>query len=113
MMLTTATKKGDAWVIKGHKWFITGAGVADHFILLARTSDDPRRGLTTFLFHKDQPGWELKRRIPIMGPEEHGVHCAQRDVCQLRQCVRSGATVPDLVSYRPGSFFVCLHANAD
>ncbi len=41
----------------------------------ARTSDDPRRGLTTFLFHKDQPGWELKRRIPIMGPEEHGGHC--------------------------------------
>jgi acyl-CoA dehydrogenase len=75
MMLTTATKKGDTWVIKGHKWFITGAGVADHFILLARTSDDPRRGLTTFLFHKDQPGWELKRRIPIMGPEEHGGHC--------------------------------------
>jgi acyl-CoA dehydrogenase len=75
MMLTTATRKGDIWVIKGHKWFITGAGVADHFILLARTSDDPRRGLTTFLFHRDQPGWELKRRIPIMGPEEHGGHC--------------------------------------
>jgi acyl-CoA dehydrogenase len=75
MMKTTATKHGDTWVIKGHKWFITGAGVSDHFILLARTSDDPRRGLTTFLFHKDQPGWKLVRRIPIMGPEEHGGHC--------------------------------------
>jgi acyl-CoA dehydrogenase len=75
MMRTTATKRGDTWVIKGHKWFITGAGVADFFILLARTSDDPRRGLTTFLFHKDQPGWKLVRRIPIMGPEEHGGHC--------------------------------------
>jgi acyl-CoA dehydrogenase len=75
MMRTTATKRGDTWVIKGHKWFITGAGVADFFILLARTSDDPRRGLTTFLFHKDQPGWKLIRRIPIMGPEEHGGHC--------------------------------------
>jgi acyl-CoA dehydrogenase len=75
MMQTTATRRGDTWVIKGRKWFITGAGVADHFILLARTSDDPRRGLTTFLFHKDQPGWTLERRIPIMGPEEHGGHC--------------------------------------
>ena len=75
MMKTTATRKGDTWVIRGRKWFITGAGVADHFILLARTSDDPRRGLTTFLFHKDQPGWKLERRIPIMGPEEHGGHC--------------------------------------
>jgi acyl-CoA dehydrogenase len=75
MMRTTATKHGDTWVIKGHKWFITGAGVADHFIVLARTSDDPRRGLTTFLFHKDQPGWKITRRIGIMGPEEHGGHC--------------------------------------
>ena len=75
MMLTRATKKGDKWVIQGRKWFITGAGVADHFILLARTSDEPRRNLTAFLFHKDTPGWEIERRIPIMGPEEHGGHC--------------------------------------
>jgi acyl-CoA dehydrogenase len=31
--------------------------------------------LTAFLFHKDQPGWRILRRIPIMGPEEHGGHC--------------------------------------
>jgi len=47
----------------------------DHFILLARTSDDPRRGLTAFLHHRDDPGWRIDRRIPIMGPEEHGGHC--------------------------------------
>lgn len=75
MMRTRAEKKGDTWVVHGRKWFITGAGVADHFILLARTSDDARRNLTAFLFHKDQPGWEIVRRIPIMGPEEHGGHC--------------------------------------
>ena len=75
MMRTRAEKKGDTWVVHGHKWFITGAGVADHFILLARTSDEARRNLTAFLFHKDQPGWEIVRRIPIMGPEEHGGHC--------------------------------------
>lgn len=75
MMQTTATRRGDTWVIKGHKWFITGAGAAEHFILLARTSDDPRRGLTAFLFDRAQPGWEILRRIPIMGPEEHGGHC--------------------------------------
>ena len=74
-MLTTAERKGDTWVINGHKWFITGAGVARHFILMARTSDENRRGLTAFLFDADQPGWEIVRRIPIMGPEEHGGHC--------------------------------------
>jgi acyl-CoA dehydrogenase len=75
MMLTTAKKKGDKWVIHGHKWFITGAGVAQHFILIAKTSDDRRKGLTAFLFDRDQPGWRIVRRIPIMGPEEHGGHC--------------------------------------
>ncbi|KZE29045.1 acyl-CoA dehydrogenase family protein [Chelatococcus daeguensis] len=75
MMLTRAEKRGDTYVVTGRKWFITGAGEASHFILVARTSDDPRHGLTAFLFHKDQPGWRIERRIPIMGPEEHGGHC--------------------------------------
>lgn len=75
MMLTKATRDGDGWVIEGRKWFITGAEGAAHFTLMARTSDDPRSGLTAFLFHKDSPGWEIKRRISIMGPEEHGGHC--------------------------------------
>ncbi|HVJ42201.1 MAG TPA: acyl-CoA dehydrogenase family protein [Dongiaceae bacterium] len=75
MMRTRAEKRGDRWVVHGHKWFITGADAAQIFILLARTSDDPRRGLTAFLFDRDQPGWRIDRRIPIMGPEEHGGHC--------------------------------------
>jgi acyl-CoA dehydrogenase len=75
MMLTTATRDANDWVVHGRKWFITGAGVAQHFILIARTSDDARKGLTAFLFDRDQPGWRIVRRIPIMGPEEHGGHC--------------------------------------
>jgi len=75
MMLTTAEKKADGWVIRGRKWFITGAGVAQHFILIAKTSEDRRKGLTAFMFDRDQPGWRIVRRIPIMGPEEHGGHC--------------------------------------
>jgi acyl-CoA dehydrogenase len=75
MMLTRAEAKNDCYIIYGRKWFITGAAEASHFILIARTSDDVRRGLTAFLFHKDQPGWRIVRRIPIMGPEEHGGHC--------------------------------------
>src|SRR6056297_1353890 len=75
MMRTTATRDGDDYVVHGHKWFITGAEEAAHFILLARTSDDARRGHTAFLFHRDDPGWQIVRRIPIMGPEEHGGHC--------------------------------------
>ena len=75
MIRTRAEKKNGKWLISGRKWFITGAGEAAHFIVIARTSDDKRRGLTAFLFHRDQPGWRIVRRIPIMGPEEHGGHC--------------------------------------
>jgi acyl-CoA dehydrogenase len=75
MMITRAEKKGDRYIIRGRKWFITGAEGAAHHILIARTSDDKRRGLTAFLHHKDQPGWRVVRRIPIMGPHEHGGHC--------------------------------------
>ncbi|GJE10467.1 MULTISPECIES: acyl-CoA dehydrogenase family protein [Methylobacterium] len=75
MIQTRAERRGDTYVVTGRKWYITGAEEAAHFILMARTSDDARKGLTAFLFHKDQPGWEILRRIPIMGPEEHGGHC--------------------------------------
>lgn len=86
MMLTKAERKGDRWVVTGRKWFITGAEGAQHFILIARTSDDPRKGLTAFLFDRDQPGWRIERRIPIMGPEEHGGHC---------ELIFDGLEIPD------------------
>lgn len=75
MIRTTATREGDRYCIQGRKWYITGAAEAKHFILIARTSTDARKGLTAFLFHADQPGWQIVRRIGIMGPEEHGGHC--------------------------------------
>lgn len=75
MMLTRAERRGDKYVVHGRKWFISGADGATHFILVARTSDDPRNGLSAFLFHKDQPGWKIIRRVPTMGPEELGGTC--------------------------------------
>lgn len=75
MMLTRAERKSDRYVIKGRKWFISGAAAARHFILVARTSDDARHGLSAFLYHGDDPGWRIVRRIDIMGPQEHGGVC--------------------------------------
>ncbi|WP_375757620.1 acyl-CoA dehydrogenase family protein [Corallococcus exercitus] len=83
---TRAERQGDAWVLTGRKWFITGAQGAQHFIVVARTSDDERKGLTAFLFDAGQPGWRIERRIPIMGPEEHGGHC---------ELVFEGLRIPD------------------
>jgi acyl-CoA dehydrogenase len=83
---TKAEKVGDNWRIIGRKWFITGAEGAQTFILIARTSDDERKGLTAFLFDADSPGWRIERRIAIMGPEEHGGHC---------EIVFDGLLIPD------------------
>ena len=86
MMRTRAERRGDRWVVRGHKWFISGAAVAQHFILMARTSDDSRRGLSAFLFDRDQPGWRIVRRIDNMGPDEHG------GICELEF---DGLEIPD------------------
>lgn len=75
MIRTSATKDGNDWIIRGRKWFISGAAEASHFIVIAKTSDDPRKGLTAFLFYSNQPGWRVVRRIGVLGPEEHGGHC--------------------------------------
>ncbi|MEL7174307.1 MAG: acyl-CoA dehydrogenase family protein, partial [Pseudomonadota bacterium] len=61
MMRTRAERTNTGYRIYGRKWYITGAGVARKFILMARTSDDARKGLTAFLFDADQPGWHIER----------------------------------------------------
>ncbi len=69
MMLTTATRKGDKWIIKGRKWYITGAEEAAQFILVARTSEDTRKGLTAFLFHKISLAGIFKDAFPLWAPK--------------------------------------------
>lgn len=89
MIQTRAERHGDTWKIYGHKWYISGAAVSKHFILMARTDQNPeekRRHLTAFLFHADQPGWKIVRRIGNMGPDEHG------GVCELEF---DGLEIPD------------------
>ncbi|MBM3376070.1 MAG: acyl-CoA dehydrogenase [Betaproteobacteria bacterium] len=86
MIQTWAERKSDRWVVHGRKWFITGAEAASHYILIAKTGEGMRDGLTAFAFHRSDPGWQIVRRIPIMGPEEHGGHC---------ELVFNGLEIPD------------------
>lgn len=86
MMLTRAERHGDNWVVHGRKWFITGAANARVFLLIARTSEDERKGLSAFLFDAAESGWRIERRLGIMGPEDHGGHC---------EIVFEGLKIPD------------------
>ena len=66
---TTAVSDGREWVLDGHKWYSTGGENASFLIVMARTSDDPRRGASLFVVDKDAPGVEFVRQIPVMGPD--------------------------------------------
>jgi len=74
MLRTTAVRDGDAWVINGHKWWTTGAGIASFLIIMARTGEDNRKGATLFLAPIDTAGIELVRLVPHMGEPDLGGH---------------------------------------
>jgi len=65
--------KGAGWRVNGHKTFISNAGLADSYSLLARTSGEPgeREGLTMFHVPGDAPGLEVQR-FEVMAPHPIG-----------------------------------------
>ena len=75
---TTIERDGDEFVVRGHKWWITG--VADErcevFLVLGRSGDDeaPRhRRHSIVLVPRDAPGVEIVRHLPIFGfQDQHG-----------------------------------------
>ena len=46
---TKAVREGDEYVITGTKQFISGAGTSDIYVLMARTSEDGAKGVSTFI----------------------------------------------------------------
>ena len=56
-MRTRAVLDGDDYVIKGHKWFISNAGIADYYVVFASTDPDQgSRGISAFLVPADAEG---------------------------------------------------------
>jgi len=53
---TRAVLDDDAYVVKGTKQWISNGSCADYYILFARTSDDPKRGLSAFVVLADTDG---------------------------------------------------------
>src|SRR4051794_26478362 len=51
-----AVLDGDAYVVNGTKQWISNGSCADYYILFARPSDDPKRGLSAFLVPADTEG---------------------------------------------------------
>ena len=71
-MRTTAVRDGDEWVINGTKNWITNLGVADFYVVFAKT--DPQaarsRGISAFVVEADRPGFsvgKLEHKLGIKG----------------------------------------------
>lgn len=67
---TTATRDGDHWVLRGTKRFITNAGIADFYCVIARTGGPGPKGLSAFLVPKAQV--RLVERIHLVAPHPCG-----------------------------------------
>jgi acyl-CoA dehydrogenase len=68
-MKTNAVRDGDDWVINGRKIWISRADHADFTILMALTDQEKRSrgGISAFLVDKGTPGFNVLRRIPMIG----------------------------------------------
>ncbi len=69
-MTTRAVREGDEWVINGRKIWVSRAAEADFTILMAVTDREQgatRGGISAFLIDKGTPGFNVVRRIPMVG----------------------------------------------
>nr|WP_321511505.1 isobutyryl-CoA dehydrogenase [uncultured Hyphomonas sp.] len=81
---TRAVREGDDYVITGTKQFISGAGTSDVYVLMARTSDDGAKGVSTFIIPKDAPGLSFGANERKMGWKSQ----------PTRQVILDGVRVP-------------------
>ncbi|MCW9035637.1 MAG: acyl-CoA dehydrogenase family protein [Rhodospirillales bacterium] len=66
---TTAKEDGGDFILNGTKTWISNGGIADHYIVFARTGEAPgARGLTAFIVDADTPGFNVAERINVIAP---------------------------------------------
>ncbi|MGH6612903.1 acyl-CoA dehydrogenase family protein [Sphingomonas sp.] len=70
-MTTRAVRDGDDWVLSGRKIWITRADEADFTIVMAVTEkrEGARNGISAFLVDRATPGFNVLRRIAMLGGE--------------------------------------------
>jgi alkylation response protein AidB-like acyl-CoA dehydrogenase len=68
-MRTAAVQDGDEWVINGQKNWITNAGIADYYVVFAKTDRETNR-ITAFIVESDREGFDpgkLEHKLGIKG----------------------------------------------
>jgi len=73
-MQCSATSTPEGYVLKGYKTWISNGGIADFYVVFARTGEAPgARGISAFIVDADSPGLEIAERIDVLAP--HPLAC--------------------------------------
>lgn len=69
-MACAARADGDHYVLNGEKTWISNGGIADFYVVFARTDAEPKgsRGISAFIVDADSPGFEIAERIDVIAP---------------------------------------------
>ena len=68
-MACAATLDGDHYVLNGEKTWISNGGIADMYVVFARTGEAPgARGISAFIVDAGLPGFEIAERIDVIAP---------------------------------------------
>jgi acyl-CoA dehydrogenase len=64
-----ARRDGDAYILNGEKTWISNGGIADFYVVFARTGEAAgSRGITAFVVDAATPGFEITERIEVIAP---------------------------------------------
>jgi acyl-CoA dehydrogenase len=64
-----ATRDGDGYVLSGEKTWISNGGIADFYVVFARTGEAPgAKGLSAFLVPADAKGLTIAERLEVIAP---------------------------------------------
>ena len=66
---TSALEEGEDFVVDGTKTYISNGGIADFYVLFARTGEAPgAKGLSAFIVDRGTPGLDDSERIQVIAP---------------------------------------------
>ncbi|MEC4719762.1 acyl-CoA dehydrogenase family protein [Noviherbaspirillum sp. CPCC 100848] len=89
-MQCAAEQEGDGYVLRGEKTWISNGGIADFYVVFARTGEAPgARGISAFIVDADAPGLEIAERIDVIAP--HPLARLRFADCRIPASSRLGA----------------------
>ena len=89
-MACAARLDGDRYVLDGEKTWISNGGIADFYVVFARTGEaDGARGISAFIVDADAPGLTIAERIDVIAP--HPLARLRFEHCRIPASARVGA----------------------